>query len=570
MPPSPPQHRTVRVVLTVRRVALVIPALFFAATTGAATPPRLLHAEVVTIETPARAQASRAGASRESLHLGAFGRHFELALEPSAGFPRDEQQRHDSGTVNGAADSWARISRSGAQLTGLIYSAGEYYAIEPAAEIAAWLPRGYNAPADSLLIYRLADLLIDADSLACGLAPGADGRVRASDALLALSNELGRETGAKAPGIATAIVNPPRRITLAPMADEEFAARYANTATNEILTRLNTVDGIFNGQVGIDIAPGTPVILRASAPGYPFSATDHTDLLDQLSDYRLVNHQDFGLTHLFSHKDFANNVAGVAWLESACRAREGAALSSSFGLSTQIAALVAAHELGHNFGAPHDGETGSACAATPATFLMAATGTDSSRFSDCSVDEMSSAIGQISALFPACLTPLSDFDVDVTMPGVLEFDPGATTQFQVVVVNTGTETATNVRLEVSGPSSLTLVSASAATGFCDDPTPQLLSCDRVTLLRGGSWAITVVVGGSSVGEYSLSAQVWADIDRTPQNNTVQSVVQVGDPPPSGGGGGGGGGSLGLLTLLWLPLLHRRRLPSAPAPSPRFH
>lgn len=525
--------------------------------------PRLLHAEPVNMEASPRARPLALGSGPEALQLQAFGRRFELLVEPSPGFPAEVGYRHDQGTVGGAADSWVRLTRHGTELSGLLYTAGEYYAIEPAHEVQPLLAPDALVTDAQHVMYRLSDLLIDPGSIACGIEPGSDGRVRASAALDALRQELA------APTMAEAVVNPQRRITLAPVADEEFALRYGAVAEAQMLSRLNTVDGIFVGQVGIDIVPGTPQVLRAADAGYPFTATDHRDLLDQVSDYRAVRHRDFGLTHLFSHKDFAGNVAGVAWLRSACTAREGAALSSSSGLTTVISALVAAHEIGHNFGAPHDGESGSACAATPTTFLMAPTGSGSSTFSGCSLAQMASAIGDIAAIYPACLTVVRDFDVDVTAPGILELEPGETAEVQIIVTNAGTEMATNVRLEASAPAALAIVSATTLTGFCDDPLPDLLSCDRTTLGAGANWPVTLEVRGASVGRYTLGATVTADTDRTPQNNSVQITVIVGDPPlAGGGGGGGGGGSLGVLTLLCLPLLLRLRRRGHPTPLAR--
>ncbi|MEP2651268.1 MAG: putative Ig domain-containing protein, partial [Paraglaciecola sp.] len=49
------------------------------------------------------------------------------------------------------------------------------------------------------------------------------------------------------------------------------------------------------------------------------------------------------------------------------------------------ASLIAAHEFGHNFSAPHDNENGSACAAAPGTYLMNPTINGNDQFSDCSL-----------------------------------------------------------------------------------------------------------------------------------------------------------------------------------------
>lgn len=91
---------------------------------------------------------------------------------------------------------------------------------------------------------------------------------------------------------------------------------------------------------------------------------------------RSSGHRSFCLAHLFTHRSFANGVLGLAYVASPRRHsfggvcspwydREGRRLYLNTGLSTTLntfgrrvpmrqAVLVAAHELGHNWGAEHD------------------------------------------------------------------------------------------------------------------------------------------------------------------------------------------------------------------------
>ena len=61
---------------------------------------------------------------------------------------------------------------------------------------------------------------------------------------------------------------------------------------------------------------------------------------------------------------------GVAYSSALCSTRFGAGLSEG-NAGAMFDSLVAAHEIGHNFGAPHDGKAGSACESEMGDFIMA-------------------------------------------------------------------------------------------------------------------------------------------------------------------------------------------------------
>jgi hypothetical protein len=61
-------------------------------------------------------------------------------------------------------------------------------------------------------------------------------------------------------------------------------------------------------------------------------------------------------------------------------------------------ALTIAHEMGHNFGAPHDGESGSACATQAGSWLMSPSLNGSSTFSPCTLAQMADDISRATCL----------------------------------------------------------------------------------------------------------------------------------------------------------------------------
>jgi hypothetical protein len=148
--------------------------------------------------------------------------------------------------------------------------------------------------------------------------------------------------------------------------------------------------------VKISLAPLT--VLKT--PQEPFSTTVPADLLAQVREYRSAHaaQLDTGVTHLMTGRNLDGAIVGISYMGSVCDSQYADSLSEG-AHSTLMSALIAAHELGHTFNAPHDGEPG-ACAATPQTFLMAPQVNFSEQFSSCSLEQIDARIKTAQ-----CLTP---------------------------------------------------------------------------------------------------------------------------------------------------------------------
>jgi hypothetical protein len=176
------------------------------------------------------------------------------------------------------------------------------------------------------------------------------------------------------PQRATAAALATLELEVAMIADFEFFSAELDPE-GALLSRLNVVDGIFSEQVGVAITARELNVF--DDPADPFTTSDAGTLLDQVGRYRVATPAiaATGLAHLVTGRnltrrnaqnDLDDSIIGIAYLFGVCEAEIGVSVSER--LDPFSSALVAAHEFGHNFGAPHDGEAGSPCQATGLSF----------------------------------------------------------------------------------------------------------------------------------------------------------------------------------------------------------
>ena len=443
------------------------------------------------------------------MSFDALGRRFDLELEPNRRLVSVARQNPlldgvdiYRGELAGRPGSWARIVVSDGMPSGLFWDGNEMYAIE--------------APGDSIVqsnvsvIYRLADAQVAPGSMSCGSASMATTGSAAMDGLL---DELGAIS--QAPGALS-------ELDMGAIGDFEFTNSKGGdaAAVAAITTRLNNVDGIFSQNVGVQINVTT--IETFSASNDPF--TDETEsgaLLAELSDYRANSptQRSNGLTHLYTGKNLDGTTVGIAWTGALCSTNFGAGLSEGNGSST-FDSLVAAHEIGHNFGAPHDGQSGSACESETGAFLMAPSLNGSDQFSSCSIVEMSDDIADAS-----CISALPSTDMQVALSGSATVLFGASAAISYDVTNNGTLDATNVTADVTLPANLTLDSVSASVGTCTSGAGTV-SCTLGDVPGMSSRTVDITTTPTALGPGMISAAVAADTDDRLGNNqqTLQLTV----------------------------------------------
>jgi hypothetical protein len=294
------------------------------------------------------------------------------------------------GRVAGRDGSWVRLTRVGDQWAGLLFDGSELLALEP--------ELGLEGPdASDPVLYRLEDVE------ATGTCAVAD---TAAAAVTALSSDL--------EAFVTAAAQAALFIDVAVIADRRFT-RDQSDAMGRAVALFNAVDGIYSEQVGVAI---NVVDVDLRTDNGPLTSSDAGELLDQLADWAATRELDNpGLIHLLTGRNLDGSTVGIAFIGTLCSESAGVSLSEIRNGSFAIDTVLIAHELGHNFGAPHDNELGSLCAATPSGYIMSPNlGDTSDRFSSCSLDRMEPEIDSA-----RCLGELPDEPV-VEAPCVFEND----------------------------------------------------------------------------------------------------------------------------------------------------
>jgi hypothetical protein len=425
----------------------------------------------------------------------------------------------------------------------MVWDGRDLYVIEPARDAAPHVVGPAPAAGDVPVVYRLSDTQTPAGSATCAVQsiPGYAAPVATAasglDAYRTLVAELQDAAGTAGGGAPpTAQQNATRRLQLSVVGDYELGQLFGlASARDRIIARINNLDGIFAQQVGVQLEI-VGAVRVFDTPTQPFSSNVPSTLLGEVANYRASLSQAGtpagGLTHLVTGRDLDGTTVGIAYLGSLCSTRFGAALSEGRGSATQ-ADLVAAHEIGHNFGAPHDGETpsdGSAnpCQAVPETFLMAPRINGSRTFSQCSLDQMSPVVQRAACLLPANVAPSVDLAASAAATTARAY-PQRDVALVATVANAGTAAATNARFALSLPSGFTGGAVATGGGTCTASATSI-DCTWPTLAAAANATVTATLRGATAGTYTLTGRTTATGDANAANDVVTYTVTI-DPLP---------------------------------------
>lgn len=457
------------------------------------------------------------------LSFDAFGRRYDIELESNDRLlSAAARKRIDAdtsvyrGRIVGQDNSWVRIVVADGMPRGVIWDGTEMIAIE--------------APGDSAvtttvpIAYRLADSYVIPGTMTCGAdrSSSAHSGNTAGNAAGTYGKLVGELETATMQGPGASV-----QLDIGAIGDFELFERFGSDegATEAaILTRLNTVDGIYSEQLGVQISVEELEVFTTEDDDPFTDELDAGELLDELSTYRrdTAAQSSQGLTHLYTGRDLEGSTVGIAFLDVLCRPLAGAGLSEGRA-GPMFDALVAAHEIGHNFGAEHDAEEDSVCESAPEGFLMAGSINDSDEFSQCSIDTMTPNIASAS-----CIAPLPTVDLRMTADNsgssVLL---GADASLSFTATNAGTQQATGVSIAVEIPDNFSLQSTSTTFGTCTSGAG-IVDCTYGTVTGNNNRTVTLTVEAVDVGDGTFTANVSADTDVNASNDQRSTTLTV-DP-----------------------------------------
>ncbi|MFC4310639.1 M12 family metallo-peptidase [Steroidobacter flavus] len=488
---------------------------------------QILYYEPIQLTAPAPTAGQQKSSSQaRELQFDAYGRRFVVTLEPNDKLSSLIQRKSGTssdltlyrGSINNAAGSWARLSMADGKIEGMLWDGSELYVIEPVEEVQDSLPANTPADPDATAIFRLKDVVMAPGAASCGSDTSTQASSKGSDAYSSMLAEL-----KGSPAIMQA-VGATKRIEIAALGDVLFMNRFGTEAQarDEILRRLNNVDGIFSSQLGIEISvPSIDIGDSLSA------TTNASSLLNELGDLRKrsPNLYSRGLTHLFTGRNLDGTTVGIAFVNSVCDRQYGAGLTESSN-TRWVESLIAAHEIGHSFGAPHDGDSTQACGSTPAgSYLMSPSINGSDKFSSCSLNIM-----QARAAGASCVTALASADIEVDANlGTLQRPLDDSFQWNLTVRNVGGVTTANARAEILLPPDLTIEEAVVTGGSCTSGAGVVL-CQLGDIAGGNSAVVNLSLRSEVATSHSISVDVTAANESNLTNNhgagTISTLPEV--------------------------------------------
>ena len=293
------------------------------------------------------------------------------------------------GIVEGEPTSSVRLTVLGPSLEGIIITQEEIYFLEPAKR---YLP---SAKHNQILSYRFSDLDALWQDHQCALGdtqtasidqtiPSADTpwqTDRVYDTLFDEARSL-------------SVTGEEREVELGLVVDSYYYQQHGTSSATRVQSIIHQMNSLYESQLGLTFRISETRVSTNSSQDSLSSTTDVSDLLSESSTSQMVAGND--LVHLFTGRDLDGSAVGIARGGGICHESMAVGISQDLS-SSKLRIVLAAHEIGHNLGALHDGE-GFCSEAQGGNIMWPLLEAQASSFSECSVASISRRLGRAQCL----------------------------------------------------------------------------------------------------------------------------------------------------------------------------
>jgi hypothetical protein len=492
---------------------------------------RILYFEPFETKIDPRPALMQKRTTTRQMKFDAYGQRFELALEPNEKLESVRAANTSSsvhlyrGQLTNVAGSWARIATRGSDVHGLIWDGAQLYVIEPSDAIRDSLVPPLDVANTSTVVFRLSDTILDEGTALCaspitGAAPEV-GPTKGSDSYDAMTRELSSLKGGT---VMMQASSAGLRLELSAIGDAQFRAQFDSDAAaiDQMLLRLNNVDGIFSAELGVQIQVPTTVVYDSASDPLP-TTTAAESLLSGLATFRSNSAplRSRGLTHLFTGRDLDGATVGIGYVNSLCGTQYGVGLTEIRGRGAWLESLITAHEIGHNFGAVHDGEDQCSYVAQNQFLMSPTVYSANATFSSCSRSRMATRM-----LGASCITALPPGDLSMAANlGAVRAGLGRTFEWELPIANIGGRTTQNSRVEVLVPSAVEIADAWIPGGTCTSGAG-VVDCELGDIAGGVTRTLQLTLNGKATGSSSISARIISLSEVDTFNNTGAGTIAI--------------------------------------------